>query len=57
MVSASPEVSPSYALEIQTPEGGFGLDDILGQKWRSHRFVGIRNALDDEWDPKTEPWH
>ena len=20
------------------------------------RFVGIQNALDDEWDPRTVPW-
>ncbi|CAK9036044.1 Starch synthase 1 [Durusdinium trenchii] len=44
-------VSPSYAAEVLTPEGGFGLDDILSQKYNMHRFHGIRNAIDDEWDP------
>jgi len=47
-------VSPSYAAEIQSPQGGFGLDDLLVQKARMRRLVGIRNALDEDWDPKTD---
>jgi len=47
-------VSPSYAAEIQSSQGGFGLDDLLVQKARMRRLVGIRNALDEDWDPKTD---
>lgn len=36
--------------------GGFGLDDILIQKSKMLRFSGIQNAIDDEWDPRTDPW-
>lgn len=46
-------VSPSYAQEIQTPEGGAGLDDILRR--RSSRVVGILNGIDtNEWNPSTD---
>ena len=38
------------------PAGGFGLDDILSQKYNMHRFHGIRNAIDDEWDPGMVLW-
>lgn len=47
-------VSRNYAMEIQTTQGGFGLDSLLAQKARMLRFVGIQNALDDEWDPRTD---
>jgi starch synthase len=47
-------VSPTHAWEIQTPDGGAGLDDDLRQ--RSHRLVGILNGIDDaEWNPATDP--
>jgi starch synthase len=43
-------VSPTYASEIQTPEGGFGFDGIL--RARRDRLVGILNGIDSEaWDP------
>ena len=46
-------VSNSYAQEIQTPQFGEGLDDIL--KWRSQRLWGIINGIDYKvWDPKTD---
>lgn len=47
-------VSPTYAREIQTPEGGAGLDGIL--RLRSDRVVGILNGIDtSEWNPSTDP--
>lgn len=47
-------VSPSYAEEIQGPDYGWGLDDILRD--RSDDLVGILNGVDyGEWNPKTDP--
>jgi len=46
-------VSPTYAREIQTGHGGFGLDDVL--RFRSGDLVGIVNGIDDEsWDPALD---
>ena len=46
-------VSPHYAAEITTPQGGFGLDGPL--RARSDRLVGILNGIDaDEWNPQTD---
>jgi starch synthase len=47
-------VSPTYAREILTPEGGFGLDALLRQ--RRADLHGILNGIDvKEWDPSTDP--
>jgi starch synthase len=47
-------VSPSHAVELRTPGGGFGLQETftaLGE-----RFVGIANGIDlDVWTPGTDP--
>ncbi|MDX1692038.1 MAG: glycogen/starch synthase, partial [Acidimicrobiia bacterium] len=46
-------VSPSYADEILTPDGGMGLEE----EFRSlgDRLVGILNGIGDDWDPATDP--
>ncbi|MBA3766224.1 MAG: glycogen synthase [Acidobacteria bacterium] len=47
-------VSRRYALEIQTPEQGYGLDWLL--RARSDRLVGITNGVDyNLWNPETDP--
>ena len=46
-------VSPTYAREIMTPEGGNGLDGLL--RARRDDVHGILNGLDTEvWDPATD---
>jgi len=47
-------VSPTYSLEIQTPEFGFGLEGVL--KKRAERLFGILNGVDyQEWNPESDP--
>lgn len=47
-------VSPGYAAEILTPEGGMGMDGLL--RGRAGAVSGILNGLDlREWDPATDP--
>lgn len=46
-------VSPAYAEEIQTPEFGLGLEDLLIA--RRERLVGILNGIDvANWNPETD---
>ncbi|MCO6416744.1 glycogen synthase GlgA [Siccirubricoccus sp. KC 17139] len=46
-------VSPTYAAEILTPEGGMGLDGLL--RGRGAVVDGILNGLDTlEWDPESD---
>lgn len=46
-------VSPTYAREIQTAEGGFGLDGLL--RVRSDVVKGIVNGVDTSvWSPETD---
>ncbi len=47
-------VSPTYAREILTPEGGHGLDPVL--RHRRADLHGILNGIDvTEWDPARDP--
>ena len=47
-------VSPTYAAEICTPEGGMGLDGLI--RGRADRLSGILNGIDvSTWDPSHDP--
>lgn len=47
-------VSPTYAREIMTVEGGQGLDSVL--RLRRRDLVGILNGIDTaQWDPSRDP--
>jgi len=46
-------VSPNHAVELRTPGGGFGLQDVF--QWLGDRFTGIVNGIDlDVWDPARD---
>ena len=47
-------VSPRYAAEMLTLEGGAGLSETL--RGRANPITGILNGIDDVlWDPRTDP--
>jgi len=46
-------VSPTQAVELRTPGGGFGLHEVF--QALGDRLVGILNGIDQrEWDPATD---
>lgn len=46
-------VSPTYAREVQTPEGGQGLDGAM--RHHSRKLTGILNGVDyNVWNPETD---
>lgn len=48
-------VSPSYAMETRTPEGGNGLAPYLNAK--GDGYIGILNGADyNLWNPETDPF-
>jgi starch synthase len=47
-------VSPTYAREIQSPDGGAGLEGVL--RGRGESLLGITNGIDYAvWNPATDP--
>jgi starch synthase len=54
LADAITTVSPTYAAEICTPEGGMGLDGLL--RGRADKLSGILNGIDVKvWDPAVDP--
>jgi starch synthase len=53
LADAISTVSPTYAQEICTPQGGYGLDDTL--RARTQPAIGILNGVDyDDWNPEVD---
>lgn len=48
-------VSQKYALEIQSPEFGFGFDGLIREK--RNKLIGILNGIDENlWNPLSDPF-
>lgn len=48
-------VSHNYALEITTPEFGYGLEGVLRERKRQGRLTGIANGIDASWQSHSDP--
>ncbi|WP_372876418.1 glycogen synthase GlgA [Pseudomonas sp.] len=48
-------VSATYAREITTAQFGCGLEGILASKTRQGLLSGMRNGIDESWDPQSDP--
>jgi starch synthase len=47
------QVSPGYAFEITTPEGGWRLDGMIRD--RQYVLNGVLNGIDETvWNPETD---
>lgn len=54
--SALTTVSPSYALELTSPEFGFGLEGVAAARRDRGEMFGIINGIDTQvWDPAADP--
>ena len=50
-------VSRGYAWEVQTPEGGWGLHDVLRHAAGNGKLAGIVNGIEsEEWSPSSDPF-
>jgi starch synthase len=50
-------VSPRYAIELQYPRFGEGLEGLLRIRNQQGDVVGILNGMDlERWSPATDPW-
>jgi starch synthase len=47
-------VSATYAKEITQPEFGCGLDGLLAERAAQGSLTGIRNGVDESWDPRRD---
>lgn len=55
LADAVTTVSPTYAVEIQRPEYGYGFEGVM--RARKDALVGIVNGVDDgEWNPSADPF-
>jgi starch synthase len=53
LVDMATTVSPAHAIELRTPAGGFGLQEVY--QWLGERFTGILNGIDlAVWDPMRD---
>jgi starch synthase len=54
-VDMATTVSPAHAVELRTPAGGFGLQEVY--QWLGERFTGIINGIDLEvWNPRHDSY-